>query len=90
MRVPEFTADASLYQSRGSYAGYSTSAGHPGTGPVMAQFDSLTLGLDYWAWAANQYFFCQPPCGRDKHGNCHCPTVGAPVGGPNLPPGIAT
>jgi hypothetical protein len=89
MRVPEFTADVSLYQPRGNYAGYSTSAGHAGTDPVIAQFDLSTFGGDYWSGVATQYFFCQPPCGRDKHGNCLCPRVGAPVGGPLLPPGIA-
>jgi hypothetical protein len=89
MRLPKFTAEVSAYNSRGNYAGFPTSAVHPGTSSVVAQFDSTTLGNDYWAWLAGQYFSCQPPCARNGQGKCHCPRVGAPIGGPLLPPGIA-
>jgi hypothetical protein len=89
MRLPEFVAEASLYRPSEKYTGFFARASQ-GVSTVVAQFDYSTLGPDYWANVANQYFFCQRPCGRDKHGNCHCPTVGAPVGGPNLPTGIAT
>jgi hypothetical protein len=90
MRLPEFTAEASVYKTYGNYAGYSTSTAHPGIGSVGAQFDVTKLGNDYWAWLGTQHAFCQAPCWRDTYdGNCHCPTVGSPVGGPVLPPGIA-
>ncbi len=73
MRLPKFTAVASVYKSRGNYAGFSASAGHPGSSAVVAQFDFTKLGNDYWAWLGSQYSFCQPPCARDSQGRCCCP-----------------
>jgi hypothetical protein len=75
MRVPEFTAEASLHQPRGNYAGYSTSTGHAGIGSVVAQFDFTTLGNDYWPWLAELYDKCPPPfCKLDSSNHCHCLT----------------
>ena len=89
MCLPKFTAEVSVYKSWGNYAGFSAGVGRSGTGSVVAQFDFTKLGNDYWAWLGSQYSLCQPPCARDSQGRCHCPTVGAPAGGPLLPPGVA-
>lgn len=79
MRLPEFTAEASLYRAS-KYFGFSMGAGRPRASSVTPQ-SYFGVDLDYFEWVAFQYFSCLPPlCGRDNRGQCHCLTVGFPAG----------
>jgi hypothetical protein len=81
MRLPEFTAEASLNRASGEYTGFSTGASRPGNSSVVAQYDFSTLGIDYWALVASQRIGCNPPfCSLDSFGRCHCRTAALPVG----------
>jgi hypothetical protein len=78
MRLPEFTAEASLVGMRRNYTGISTKTNRPGTGSVMAQWDFTAFSPDYWAGLATLHHLCPTPfCNYDYvKGQCHCLTAG--------------
>jgi hypothetical protein len=87
MRLPQFTAEVSLYTSSGHYSGFDNSTSRSGT--VMVQFDYSTFDSDYWAGLAEAHDTCQPPCRRTGIlGLCLCPTALVDINGPKLAPGI--
>jgi hypothetical protein len=68
MRLPKFTAEASLYKKSVEYAGFSTSASRLGAGLVTAQF--LFGGQEWWGgWWFNH---CPVGCWLGTDGHCHC------------------
>ena len=68
MRLPEFTAEASL-RVIGEYAAFATMTGNSGDDSITAQFDYTTISVDTWGWLAHTS--CQPPCQWDGF-QCHC------------------
>lgn len=89
MRLPEFTAEASLCRPA-HYSGCAAGTSRPGTSPVLAQFDYSTFGPDFWAGLAEDHDTCQPPCHRvGILGHCLCPTAAVDTNAPKLAPGIA-
>jgi hypothetical protein len=86
MRLPEFTAEASLYKMDENYVG--ASAASTELGRVKAQFDYSSFGPEYWAGLATQHDRCQPPCELDSFNICRCPIALVNTGGPKLPTGI--
>lgn len=74
MRLPEFTAEASLYMTSAKYRRFSTVAGRPDTSSVRAQF--LLAGQEWWLgwWWFNR---CPAGCFRRSDGSCFCYKVQA-------------
>jgi hypothetical protein len=72
MRLPKFTAEASLYRVTGEYAGLSTGIGRPSNRSVTAQFDFTTVSADTWGWLAHTN--CDSPGCQWDGFRCHCIT----------------
>jgi hypothetical protein len=90
MRLPKFTAEASLYSTRGYYTALSPSAGRPSSDPVAAQFDYTTIAPDYWPWLAEIYDKCPSPfCSLDSSNRCHCRTSALNTSNPRQTGGVA-
>jgi hypothetical protein len=72
MRLPEFTAEVSLYKASAKYTGFSTRAGRHDSSSVTAQF--VFGGPQSWGgwWWFNQ---CPAGCHRGADGHCHCYTT---------------
>jgi len=76
MRLPDFTAEASLASAKGDYTGCSAAGKNIGGSSVVAEFDFKSLPPSYWGNLGNR---CPPPfCNRDANGRCHCRTVSYP------------
>ena len=84
MRLPGFTAEASVCAAPGVYNKSFTRNGRCGTGSVIAQTTTFPVDYDYWARIVALMTHCHAPiCQPDfATGSCYCHTDIAPVGGP--------
>ncbi len=75
MRLPEFTAEASVYRASRLYTGFYTRASQPDASSVTAQQLVGGVDVDFWQGVAQRMIDCKPPfCGYDQNGQCHCTT----------------
>jgi hypothetical protein len=89
MRLPEFTAEASLPRARGNYAGFSVGMSRRDASSITAQFDYSTLVSSYWERLAAALGSCHAPCWLDTVNlKCHCQLDAVNINGPNLSPGL--
>jgi hypothetical protein len=91
MRLPGFTAEASIYSAIATYVGFSTRSSRPNAAPVAPQLITFPTDSDYWGRLASLMARCPPPfCTFDlATGHCYCRTALTNVGGPNLHSGVA-
>jgi hypothetical protein len=84
MRVPGFTAEASVYPAPVGYNGSFTRKDRSRAASVTAQTITFPVDYDYWGRLASLMARCPAPyCAFDlASGHCHCRTDIAHVGGP--------
>lgn len=86
MRLPGFTAEASIYSATATYAGFSTRSSRPNAAPVAAQLITFPTDYDYWGRLASLMARCPAVCTFDlATEQCYCRTAFTNVGGPDLP-----
>jgi hypothetical protein len=76
MRLPGFTAEASLHRSPLLFSGGSTLTSGLRVGPVIAQLYQVGVGYGLHNWPTP----CAPGCWRGSDGLCHCWSVLSPLG----------